>query len=113
MSNPLDVTCPHCQARPGERCMVAGAPGPTHRVRREARPRERDRRPYDVEPLPIPEFHQQPPPPESEPVYVEGRVTHALSNHTRNVGLAGIDAARAALAKHRHHGPPPAPDSEP
>lgn len=98
MTAPLDVTCPSCWAKPGERC--DGGNGATHDARvAHAKNRERELRSYDVEPAPVPAEHEHDQPP--GPPTLDGHVAHVFSDHTRNVGLAGVAHAKAILAERR------------
>jgi hypothetical protein len=95
MSGPYDVTCPSCYAKPGERCDTEG--GATHDARvAHAKNRQRELRPYDVEPTPVPEQyqHEQPPGPE----LVGGRLAHKLDDGTRASGLRNLERIRAEMA---------------
>lgn len=102
MASPLDVSCPTCSARPGERCDR----GPTHDDRRTAwldanrKTTIRETRYYDLDPTDMPAGHDDLPPLLS--------YRQPISDDNRARGIRAIEAFRAA-----HTLPPRKPSRQP
>jgi hypothetical protein len=105
----MTIACPFCGAQPERPCegargkLRASVHAERHLAALDANRKAtvRELRAYDVEPEPVPIAYQREQPPSANEA--RGRVVHRLDDHTRAVGLAGVAAARAILAGHRHH----------